>query len=139
MNGTLDTRHWSAGSYEMSLVNLCFCPSVGLSVCLFVHLSLSLLKTGSIFSSDFVHHDSCLVTDKASFFKKRFWWTEFGPSSPKSGPKCLQQYLPANRGKDHEKNWRPKFGPNWPKSGRKLCFFAIFYFFFVVVVASLVY
>ena len=70
-------------SYEITLVRLSVCPSIRLSI----HLSLSLLKTGSIFSSDFVHHDSCLVTDKASFFKKIFWWTEFGPSSPKSGPK----------------------------------------------------
>ena len=72
-------------SYEITLVRLSVCPSIRLSI----HLSLSLLKTGSIFSSDFVHHDSCLVTDKASFFKKIFWWTEFGPSSPKSGPKWV--------------------------------------------------
>ena len=66
------------------------CLSVCLSACLSVRPSLNFLKIGSLVFYNIAHGDSWawyLLTDEATFLKKKKWRPEFGRNVPKSGPK----------------------------------------------------
>ena len=127
---TLDVT-WTV-SYELTLVRQWVCPFLCWSVYPSVHPSLSFFKIGSLVFSGIVHDDSWswhLLTDRATFLKKKTWQAEFGPNGPKLGPKLfffyflkcgslrfleiacndsLQQWLTSSRGKTHERNfWGP--------------------------------